>query len=56
MKGKIYLEEDWTKKTYFVGIDEPIVTTASANLTKLRVAIKPDMLTPFHLIAAAAGS
>ena len=56
LKGKIIVEKDWSRKAYFEGRNEPIVSTANVDLQKVGVPMKVELPRTFELVTAALGS
>ena len=56
LRGKVTLEEDWTRKMYFEDLDEPVVSASNFDLAKIGIVPKIPVPHSFHLIVAALAS
>ena len=57
IKGKVVLAEDGhTRKTYFEGCDEPVVSATNPDLVQLGIAPKTRLPHSHHLVTSALGS
>jgi hypothetical protein len=54
--GKITMEKDYTRKAYFDGYDEPLVSLSNPDLSKIGLAANTKVPHSFHFLAGILGS
>lgn len=56
IKGKITMEKDYTRKVYFEGYDEPLVSLSNPDLSKIGLRMNTKVPHSFHIVAGVLGS
>jgi hypothetical protein len=56
IKGKIYMENDYTRKVSFEGYDEPLVSLSNPDLAKIGLRMNTKVPHSFHIVAGVLGS
>ena len=56
IKGKITMEKDYSRKAYFEGYDEPMVSLSNPDLSKIGHSMNVKVPHSFHFVAGILGS
>ncbi len=56
IKGKITMEKDYSRKAYFEGYDEPMVSLSNPDLSKIGLSMNVKVPPTFYFIAGVLGS